>query len=35
MDRGKIMVLWKNEDSVWKMHRDTWNSSIAGGIAGA
>ncbi len=29
MDRGKIMVLWKkDEDGVWKMHRDTWNSSI-------
>ena len=28
IDRGKIMVLWKNEDGVWKMHRDTWNSSV-------
>lgn len=28
VDRGKIMVLWKNEDGVWKMHRDTWNSSV-------
>lgn len=28
IDRGKIMVLWKNEDGVWRMHRDTWNSSI-------
>ncbi len=29
VDRGKIMVLWKkDEDGVWKMHRDTWNSSI-------
>lgn len=28
IDRGKIMVLWKTEDGVWKMHRDTWNSSI-------
>jgi ketosteroid isomerase-like protein len=27
-DRGKIMVLWKNEDGTWKMHRDTWNSSL-------
>jgi uncharacterized protein (TIGR02246 family) len=27
-DRGKIMVLWKNEDGAWKMHRDTWNSSL-------
>jgi ketosteroid isomerase-like protein len=28
VDRGKIMVLWKNEDGTWKMHRDTWNSSL-------
>jgi uncharacterized protein (TIGR02246 family) len=28
-DRGKIMVLWKNEDGTWKMHRDTWNSSLS------
>lgn len=28
VDRGKIMVLWKKEDGVWKMHRDTWNSSV-------
>ena len=28
IDRGKIMVLWKNEGGAWKMHRDTWNSSL-------
>lgn len=28
VDRGKIMVLWKSHDGVWKMHRDTWNSSL-------
>jgi len=28
VDRGKTMVLWKNEAGVWKMHRDTWNSSL-------
>ncbi len=27
LGRGKIMVLWKNDGGVWKMHRDTWNSS--------
>jgi ketosteroid isomerase-like protein len=27
-DRGKIMVLWKKEGGAWKMHRDTWNSSL-------
>jgi len=26
-DRGKIMVLWKNDGGAWKMHRDTWNTS--------
>ena len=29
VDRGKIMVLWKNEGGAWKMHRDTWNSSVS------
>jgi ketosteroid isomerase-like protein len=29
LDRGKIMVLWKNEGGAWKMHRDTWNSSVS------
>jgi ketosteroid isomerase-like protein len=28
VDRGKTMVLWKNDGGTWKMHRDTWNSSI-------
>lgn len=28
VDRGKIMVLWKDEGGVWKLHRDTWNSSV-------
>ena len=28
VDRGKIMVLWKNDGATWKMHRDTWNSSL-------
>ena len=28
VDRGKIMVLWKQDDGAWKMHRDTWNSSV-------
>lgn len=27
-DRCTIMVLWKNEGGAWKMHRDTWNSSL-------
>jgi uncharacterized protein (TIGR02246 family) len=28
LDRGKIMVVWKQEDGTWKMHRDMWNSSL-------
>ena len=28
VDRGKIMVLWKYDGGTWKMHRDTWNSSV-------
>ena len=28
LDRGKIMVVWKEEDGAWKMHRDMWNSSL-------
>lgn len=28
VDRGKTMVLWKNDGGTWKMHRDTWNSSV-------
>lgn len=28
IDRGKIMVVWKEEDGTWKMHRDMWNSSV-------
>jgi uncharacterized protein (TIGR02246 family) len=27
-DRGKYMVVWRNEDSQWKLHRDVWNSSV-------
>jgi ketosteroid isomerase-like protein len=28
LDRGKIMVVWKEEGGAWKMHRDMWNSSL-------
>jgi len=28
LDRGKIMVLWRRVDGAWRMHRDTWNSSL-------
>lgn len=26
IDRGKYLVVWKNEDGVWKIHRDMFNS---------
>ena len=35
IDRGKIMVVWKQEEGRWKMHRDMWNSSLPPSDAGA
>jgi uncharacterized protein (TIGR02246 family) len=29
MDRGKYVVIWKQEGGQWKLHRDIWNSSLA------
>jgi ketosteroid isomerase-like protein len=26
-DRGKYIVIWKNQGGLWKLHRDIWNSS--------
>jgi uncharacterized protein (TIGR02246 family) len=28
MDQGKYIVIWKQEDMQWKLHRDIWNSSM-------
>ncbi len=28
-DKGKFMVMWKEVDGNWKMHRDIWNSDSA------
>jgi len=28
IDSGKGIVIWKNRDGAWKLHRDIWNSSI-------
>ena len=28
LDKGKYMVLWKEEGGKWKMHRDIWNSDM-------
>lgn len=27
IDRGKYVVIWKQEDGRWKLHRDIWNSN--------
>ena len=27
MDEGKYIVIWKQEDGQWKLHRDIWNTS--------
>ena len=29
MDRGKYVVIWKQEAGQWKLHRDIWNSSLS------
>ncbi len=29
LDRGKYVVIWKQQDGEWKLHRDIWNSSVA------
>lgn len=29
VDKGKYIVIWKNVQDVWKLHRDIWNSSMA------
>ena len=26
-DHGKYIVVWKNVDGRWKLHRDIWNTS--------
>lgn len=28
LDKGKFIVVWKQENGKWKMHRDVWNSDI-------
>ncbi len=28
LDKGKFMVLWKEENGKWKMHRDIWNTDM-------
>lgn len=28
LDTGKYIVVWKQEDGDWKLHRDIWNTSM-------
>jgi len=28
MDEGKYIVVWKQVDGSWKLHRDIWTSSV-------
>lgn len=28
LDRGKYIVVWRQEAGVWKLHRDIWNSNL-------
>ena len=27
LDQGKYIVVWKNDDGAWKLHKDIWNTS--------
>lgn len=29
LEKGKFIVMWKQENGKWKMHRDVWNSDPA------
>lgn len=29
LDRGKYIVIWKQQAGQWKLHRDIWNSSLS------
>ena len=28
LDRGKYLVVWKQDGGQWKLHRDIWNTSV-------
>lgn len=28
LDQGKYIVIWKQVEGVWKLHRDIWNTSV-------
>jgi ketosteroid isomerase-like protein len=27
-DRGKYIVVWKRDGGQWRLHRDSWNTSM-------
>jgi ketosteroid isomerase-like protein len=28
LDKGKYLVVWKQDNGSWKLHRDIWNTSM-------
>ncbi|MBD2752972.1 nuclear transport factor 2 family protein [Spirosoma sp. BT704] len=30
LDKGKYIVVWKQDGEAWKLHRDIWNTSMPG-----
>lgn len=33
LDTGKYIVVWKQENGAWKLHRDIWNTSMPATMA--
>ena len=31
LDKGKYVVVWKQENGQWKIYRDIWNTSMPAG----
>ena len=29
IDQGKYVVIWKQKDGQWKLHKDIWNTSVS------
>lgn len=34
-DQGKYIVVWKNENGAWKLHRDIWTTSEPAAVRSA
>ena len=34
-DRGKYIVVWKNDNGAWKLHRDIWTTSQPAAVRSA